>query len=350
MKRTTQTELSKQLKRKVAKQGQKRKQVNSEKQPTISTGSTLLDLAIYGSRKNGGGIPGGLLVEIFGPSSSGKTVLLCEIAGGVQRQGGQVMFRDPEGRLDKTFARLFDLNVTEMEYDRPSTVLEVFQSIQTWEPEPQDKKTIHGVFVDSLAALTTEWELGDKDAYGMRRALEFSQELRKTCRMLVKRNLICCCSNQVRMNVNVGPYGQKYKSPGGEAIPFYASLRLKMGTPQKIKVKKKIARKEVTEIVGIKTEIEVFKNSKDRPHRRAPLIIIFNYGIDDIRSNLQYIKDLTGKSVYTVDGQSLGRSLDAAVTEVEKMNLESELRKEVIKLWKEIEDQFYQKRKGKVRV
>ena len=70
----------------------------------ISTGSTLLDLAISGTAIRGGGLAGGIFVEIFGPSGSGKTVLLSEIAGGVQRQGGQVMFHDPEARLNKTFA------------------------------------------------------------------------------------------------------------------------------------------------------------------------------------------------------------------------------------------------------
>ena len=73
-----------------------KKKYDGNDEVMISTGSTLLDLAISGGRKRGGGLPGGILVEIFGPSGCGKTVLLCEIAGGVQRQKGKIMFRDPE--------------------------------------------------------------------------------------------------------------------------------------------------------------------------------------------------------------------------------------------------------------
>src|ERR1700744_4620707 len=77
----------------------------------VSTGSTLLDLAISGGRFPEGGIPSGILVEISGPSGGGKTVLLCELAGTVQRGGGEVMFRDPEGRLNKQFGALFGFQV-----------------------------------------------------------------------------------------------------------------------------------------------------------------------------------------------------------------------------------------------
>ena len=74
---------------------------------TISTGSTLLDLAILGGRKRGGGIPGGIFVEIFGTSGSGKTVLLCEIAGGIDRAEGELTFHDPEARLNRQFATIW---------------------------------------------------------------------------------------------------------------------------------------------------------------------------------------------------------------------------------------------------
>jgi RecA/RadA recombinase len=94
----------------------------------ISTGSTLLDLAISGGRIRGGGLPGGILVEVFGPSGSGKTVLLSEIAGAVQRQGGSIMFKDPEARLNPQFAKLFGLELKEGDYSNPDTVNEVFKA------------------------------------------------------------------------------------------------------------------------------------------------------------------------------------------------------------------------------
>lgn len=313
----------------------------------ISTGSTLLDLAISGSRVRGGGLPGGILVEIFGPSGAGKTVLLCEIAGAVQRQGGQIMFRDPEARLDKQFAQIFDLKMKDIEYDTPSTVPEVFAPIRKWEPEPE--KVIHGVFADSLAALTTAMEAENNDAYGMRRAKEFSEECRKTCRVLADKNFLMICSNQVRVNVGGGLFEAKYKTPGGEAIGFYASLRLKCSGGKKIKHETKVAGKDIKRVVGITTEIEVFKSSVDKPFRTAPIAILFDYGIDDVRQNLQYLKTYTSNTSYCIGETTLNKSLETAIHMVEEQGLENELREAVIDLWEDIESRFDSRRKKKER-
>lgn len=331
------------------KKNVKEKQLDGSTAVMISTGSTLLDLAISGGRVRGGGLPGGILVEIFGPSGAGKTVLLCEIAGAIQRQGGSIMFRDPEARLNKLFAKIFDLDTDDMEYDTPNTIPEVFSSVREW--EPITKAPIHGVFADSLAALSTDMEMENKegDKMGMRRAKEFSEELRRTCRILAEKNLLMVCSNQVRMNLDAGPYGQRYVSPGGEAIGFYSSLRLRANKAQKIKEKVKVAGKEVTRVVGVETEIEVFKSSIWKPHRTAKIIIIFDYGIDDIAANLQFIKDYTSATTYSVNGMTLAPSLRKAVSIVEEKKLEKELKEEVIDLWESIEAKFDSERKPKER-
>jgi len=317
----------------------------------ISSGSTLLDLAISGGRVRGGGIPSGILVEIFGPASSGKTVMLCEIAGAVQRQGGEILFRDPEARLNKEFARLFGLDINEIKYSRPRTVPEMFEPLRTWNPEPEG--IIHGMFGDSLAALSTNWELEDKDAYGLRRAREFSEEMRKICVTIREKNFLVVCSNQIRENIDAGPYGQKYIAPGGKAIGFYSSLRLRCGSPQKIKKKAKIAGKEITKVIGVRTEVEVFKSSVWEPYHTAPLYIIFDYGIDDIRANLQYIKDMTGTKMYEFEDSKLKKesfkSLDEACQAIEETGLEQELKRQVINLWEEVEAKFKQERKPKDR-
>jgi len=312
----------------------------------ISTGSTLLDLAISGGRARGGGMPGGILVEIFGPSGCGKTVLLCEIAGRVQRQGGQIMFRDPEARLNKQFARMFRLDTDKMEYSKPSTVPEIFKPVRAWNPEPADK--VHGVFADSLAALTTEWEMEDKDKHGMRRAKEFSEQMRLTCRTLTERNFLMVCSNQIRQNLDAGPYGQKYISPGGEAIGFYSSLRLRCQSPQKIKRKQTIQGKEIIRTVGVTVQIEVHKSSVWKPFHTAPLTIIFDYGIDDIRENLQFVKDSRGLSSYQAGERKVGNSIERAINTIEQDGLEDALRDEVIDVWEEIEKEFESKRKEKL--
>lgn len=314
---------------------------------TISTGSTLLDLAIAGGRAREGGLPGGgMLVEIFGPSSSGKTVLLCEIAGDVQRKGGDVMFRDPEARLNKQFAKMFGLNLDPKMYSRPDTVPEVFEPIRSWEPKGE-KGVIHGVFADSLAALSTEMEMEGSDKYGMRRAKEFSEELRKTCRHLAEKNILMVCSNQVRENIDAGPYGQKFSSPGGLGIGFYSSVRLRILGSEKLKKESTFKGKKITKVIGIKTTLEVFKSSVDSPYRQAQIFILFDYGIDDIRGNLQYVKEYSTQSYYSVNGEKLSNSMDEAISIVENNGLEKELKEEVIDLWNTIELKMKTRRKSK---
>lgn len=339
--------LSTQMKRKVSNATSvKNKEFEGNTERIISTGSTLLDLAISGGRVKGGGLPGGVLVEIFGAAGSGKTVLLCEIAGNIQRQGGAVMFHDPEARLNKQFAKLFNLNTEEMSYSNPNTIPEVFAEVRAWKPIG---KKINGIFADSLAALSTDLEMVNKegDKMGGRRAKEFSEELRKTCRVLAENNYLMVCSNQIRQNMDAGQFSQKYTSPDGEAIGFYSSLRLRTMKPEKIKEKRTIAGKEVVRVVGVKVEIEVFKSSIWKPYRVAPLTILFDYGIDDIRANLQFIKDYTKNTTYTDGVDKLAIGIDESIEMVENEKLEDQVKNNTINLWMEIESKFDSNRKAK---
>lgn len=340
-------DIESQIKNHISEKVNPKKDYDGDFTSVISTGSTLLDLAISGGRIYGGGIPLGILVEIFGPAGAGKTVLLCEIAGAIQRKGGDIMFHDPEARLNKQFARMFDVDFDEVAYTTPDTVTEVFKAVRGWEP----KGEINGVFADSLAALSTELEMESKDGdkMGMRRAKEFSEELRKTCRILAKNNLLMVCSNQVRENLDAGTYGAKYKTPGGLGISFYSSLRLRVGNPEKIAVKQKIVGKETTRIIGVKSQIEVFKSSVWKPFHTAPVYILFDYGIDDIRANLQFIKDFSNNTTYTLGEQKLETSLEKSIKIIEKAGAEKELRKQTIALWENIESKFESERKPKVR-
>ena len=312
----------------------------------VSTGSTLLDLAVSGGRVRGGGIPVGILVEIFGPSGTGKTTFLCELAGAVQRKGGGIQFRDPEGRLNDEFAKIFDFYPEQVEKSMPNTVPQVFQPIREWQPESDGP---NAVFADSLAALSTDAELDDNDAYGMRRAKEFSEECRKTCRILSQNNWLMVCSNQVRVNVGAGTFQEKYKSPGGEAISFYSSLRLKTRSNGKIKQKRTIKGKEVERVIGVSVMVQVYKSSVWKPYREAEVPIIFDYGIDDVRANLQFVKQYTDKNIYGIRDRDLDNSLEKAITKIEDQNLERELQEETIEVWHEIESKFETERKPKKR-
>ena len=355
MERTKKTEsLSVQMKRKVANPtAKKKKEYDGDFGTVISTGSTLLDLAISGGRIRGGGLPGGILVEAFGPSGSGKTVLLSEIAGAVQRQDGEIMFADPEARLNKQFALMFGLDIKDENYSKPDTVTEVFNAVRKWKPTTpkKGKGPIHGIFADSLAALSTnlEMEKDEGDKMGMRRPKEFSEQLRRTCRILEKKNYLMVCSNQIRTNTS--GYGQEFTTPGGLAMGFYSSLRLqfKFGKIPRLTLDKTIAGKKRTRIIGVDVLIEVAKSSIWKPYHSAPVTIIFDYGIDDIRQNLQYIKDYTDNKTYLVGDRKLDVSMSKSIRMVEKYGLEEELKEEVINLWEEVEGKFASNRKPKIR-
>jgi RecA/RadA recombinase len=307
----------------------------------ISTGSTLLDLAIAGGRVRGGGIPGGIMVEIFGPSGSGKTGLITEIAGAAQDKGGEVFFADPEARIDKEYSRIYGFHMTKENYTRPDTVTEVFQSIEEW--KPASEKLINVFAADSIAALSTNMEMGEGDKRGQRKAKELSEGCRKTARLIAQNNKLVLFTNQERD----GDYGPT--TPGGKAIPYHCSLRLRVTRKGRIEKEKKLdSGKVVKKVIGIESEILVKKSTVDDEYRTAPLYIIFGVGIDDVRANLQYVKDMQKLTKYwCVDQEYV--SMDKSIEYIEKNDFESELREKVIVIWEEIEAKFHTERKAKKR-
>ena len=337
--------LVRQITRGTAEPAQSLTKPNMDK--VVSTGSTLLDLAISGGVRRRGGLPGGIILEIYGPESTGKTAVLSEIAGSVQSKGGDVSFKDPEARLDKRYAEIYGVSLDPDDYSRPNTVSELFNEIENWEPntDPEERK-ICAIIADSLAALTTDLEMSDGgDSYGMRRAKEFSEGLRKTCRIIADNNWIIACSNQERQ----GPSGTI--TSGGKGVPYYASIRIRLTRlypAGRVEKKKKIGKKEIKKIIGIASVAEVKKSSVDDPFRQAVIYIIFGYGIDDIRGNLQWYKEVTGSKKYNcVDAN--WATIDKAITYIEDNRLEDKLKAMVIKKWHEIEKGFRLKRKKKKR-
>lgn len=313
----------------------------------ISTGSTLLDLAISGNRIRGGGIPAGTMFICYGPSQSGKTALLSQIAGNILKKKGEVYFNDPEARLDQEFSSMFGMRLPSDCYKAPDTVTEVFEAIREWKPSDTENK-INGIITDSLAALSTKTEMENKegDKMGGRRSKEFSEGLRKHARIIKNNNYIFACSNQIREKMNAQPFESKVEFPGGKALWFYASIVVRFNNPSQIKTKVKIHGKEEVRATGIEVTVTVEK-TVDTPYRKAPLIITFGYGIDDIRANLEYVKKYKGNSTYTVKGESVGNGLEKAILYVEKNGLEKKLKNEVIDLWAEVESKFQMQRKPK---
>lgn len=342
----------------------------------ISTGSTWLDLAICGERTHGGGVPGGCFMEIFGPEASGKSALLAEICGNVQAKGGDSSFKDPEFRIDEEYCRIYGMELEKRNYSTPDTVEEVFEEINKWIPQPAVPGAINFEGVDSLASLSTDMEMDndDGDKMGQRRAKMFSEGFRKTCRLIKKRNILLACSNQMRD----GKYGDT--TPGGRAIKYYASLRIGLKIIQEItktisigdapaqeeakemtrreRIKAEKAAKEkgekpdkskFTKSIGILTECSIKKSSVGEPYRTAKIYIIFGYGIDDVRGNLAYMKEIKNTSGYTCPDGKTYMSMEQAVLHVEENDQVSTLKAQVISAWEAINNKFKVNRKPKER-
>jgi RecA/RadA recombinase len=315
---------------------------------TVSTGSTLLDLAISGGRLEEGGIPGGIIVEIFGPNGAGKTALLSELATSAQSHGGTVKFLDPEARLDLEYSKIYGMNVNELfEYARPNTVSELFTE-HIWNWNPPNTGNVNMVAADSLAALSTNLEMDkdEGDKMGMRRAKEFSEGLRKTCRLIAEKNHLIVCSNQIRMGE-----GGKVATPGGMGIPFYASLRIQIKPAYpvwQIKKKRKIGGADVEKVLGVISECTIIKSSLDDPWRKCPLSVVFGYGIDTIRDELMYFKKLTAAKKYNCFGAEFVPIEDACAY-IEEHDLHGKLKNRTIELWNDVQRKMEVVRKPKKR-
>lgn len=320
----------------------------------ISTGSTLLDLSISGEKIRGGGVPSGIIAEFYGPEGSGKTAILSEMVTSCQLKGGFAKFQDPEGRLDEQYAQIYGVSLEGENYDysRPRMVETIFDEIRVW--SPPDSSQINMIVTDSLAALSTELELGEKgDKMGMSRGKRFSEGFRKVAVDIADNEWILACSNQLRE----GQFGET--TPGGRAIRFYSSLRVRVGKSDELVNSIEIERNnednsrqkkaKVESIYGIKTHCVVKKSTVGVPFRSCDIYIVFNYGIHDIMGNLQYIKDMTLDTMYQCPDKKRYKGVEQAISHVEQENLENQLREDTIDLWMEIQDKLQIKRKPKVR-
>ncbi len=322
----------------------------------ISTGSTLLDLAISGSRIRGGGLPGGILVEIFGPPSSGKTALLVEICSSAQAKGGEVLIADPERRLDKEYASLFGLKIPQEIYHRPGTVTELSDLIWNW--NPKNDKVINVLAADSIAAISTSLEMEQGDKRGQRKAKELSELCRKVGRKIALAHQLNVFTNQERQ----GEYGRT--TPGGFAVPFHASVRIRIARAgvRQLETKRTIVRqfinKETGEVtkrkvelaknIGIESEAVIIKSSISSEYQKAPIYIVSGIGIDDVRANLVWLKKVQALTKFPCANKEYSYINDA-IKYIEDNNLEAKLRENTIDTWETIERLFKQNRKKKVR-
>jgi len=315
----------------------------------MSTGSTLLDLAISGERIRGGGLPMGIMAEIFGPPGAGKTVLLLQIAGQAQRENAEVWYNDTEWRLDPPFAKTFGFKIPHkdkgVEYPQnpvksTNSIFDSFKHLREgWKREDAPFRV---ALIDSLASLD---EPDTEGGYsGARRAAVFTEQIRRTAPLIRSESILAVCSNQIRANMTTLPWAKKTKAAGTSTAALHQfSLRLEINWMKKKQEEKTIRGHTVKKTVGTEFEIEVVKSSVGKPYREAPVSIRFDYGVDDISENLKFLKRLTGG--FALGHDKLGGTLSKAIETVEKNDLESDLRETVIDLWEEIELAFKPRRK-----
>ena len=266
----------------------------------IPTGSLALDAAL-----GIGGVPKGRIIEIYGPESSGKTTLALHIVAQAQKRGGEVAFVDAEHALDPDYAARIGVDIDSMLVSQPDTgeqALEITDALV-------HSGAVDVVVVDSVAALTPraeiEGEMGDTFV-GLQARL-MSQALRKLAGNISKTNCVVIFINQLRMKIGV-MYGNPETTTGGNALKFYASVR--------IDIRRTEAIKNGTEIVGNRTRAKIVKNKVAPPFKEAIFDIMYGEGISKWGElvDLAVQLDLINKSGswFSIGDERIGQGRDNA--------------------------------------
>ncbi len=291
---------------------------------SISSGSIVLDEAL-----GIGGYPRGRIIEIFGPESSGKTTLTLQAIAEVQKEGGIAAFIDAEHALDPVYAKALGVNVSELWLSQPDTgeqALEIAEHLIR-------SGGIDLIVVDSVAALTPkleiDGEMGDSQI-GLQARL-MSKALRKITGILSKSNTCIMFINQIRMRIGI-MFGNPETTTGGNALKFYASLRLEVR-----KIEQITRSGSSDDVIGNKIRVKIVKNKVAPPFRKVELVIYFGKGVSReagiLDAALKYNLIQKTGSWYSLGDNKLGQGRESVI---EYLNKEVELANDLDKRLRKI--------------
>jgi recombination protein RecA len=255
----------------------------------ISTGCSMLDLAI--SNRPHGGFPVGRITEITGLEASGKSLLAAHALAETQKKGGLGVYIDTEAASSAEFLQAIGVDLKSMLYVPLETIEEIFETIETIveNVRKSDKDRLVTIIVDSIMGASTKIEMAaeyDKDGYATSKSIILSKAMRKVTNWIARERICLIFTNQLRTKLGVS-FGDPWTTSGGKALPFHASVRLRLKSIGQIKAK--LNGKD--QVVGIQTRCLIVKNRMGPPLRTIDYEIYFDSGIDNYGGWLSIMKD-----------------------------------------------------------
>ena len=262
--------------------------VMSDVKEFISTGSDMLDLAI-GNRPNSGH-PEGRIVEIFGDSASGKSLLAAYAMANTQKKGGLGIYIDTEAAVSREYFKAVGVDIDKMIYLQIDALEDIFEAIESiiTKTRASDKDIPVTIVVDSVMGATTKLEMEadfDKEGWNTAKAIILSKAMRKLTTMLSRQRITLIFTNQIRSKLGGLGFGEQITTSGGKALPFAASVRIRLKSMGQIKLKVD----GIEQIVGIKTRAIIAKNRLGPPLKSIDYDVYFDSGIDNYGSWLTFL-------------------------------------------------------------